>query len=201
MNANLLLVSADDFPINITRAFEKSDFSCFFSRGVMKTKDILASQRIDAILWLFLGHERALAEDLLAVFNLHTKIPIVFITQSYDELDFAEDIKSLFANIDLNDELEDIIRTVETACNQSIIIDKENSGDNTHEIDFKNAVSQIIGEPVSSDKKSQNQDNNPLKRIDVWDAVDKNEKRILSENVQEKPKYVLPKVKNIFRKR
>ena len=200
MIANLLFVSADDFPLDITRILEKNGFSCYFSRGVMKTREILKKQHIDAIIWLFWGHERALAGDLLAVFNRHGKIPIVFITRSYNELDFAEDIKGLFANVDLNDEVEDIIKTIETACNQSIIVEQENPANDTHEIDFKNVVSQIIKKPVSTEIKIQNQESNPLKQIDVWDAVDKNEKRILSENVREKPKNIIPKVKNLFGK-
>ncbi len=208
MIANLLFVSSDDFPIEITRHFEKSGFSCFYSRGVLKTREILESQNIDTIIWLFLAHEIALAKDLLKVFNRHSKIPIIFITQTYEELDFAEDIKGLFANLDLNDDIDDIIKTVETACNQSIIIEKQPAVNETHEIDFKNAVSQIITDPESLTDVKIN--DNPLQQIDLWEAVDRSEKKILSkeladdaeEGVETKPeKPLLPKLKKILGRR
>ncbi len=200
MIANILLVSADDFPIYIAKNLEKSGFSCSYSRGVLKTREILDSRDIDTIIWLFMGHERALAKDLLKVFNLHSSIPIIFITQSYDELDFAEDIKGIFANMDLNDDLEDIIRTVETACNQSIIIDELPISDNTHEIDFKNAVSQIIENPSPEKEAIQSQEKAHMNKINIWDAVDRSEKRILSNTNQEEKKKRFPRIRKIFEK-
>ncbi|MBU3917670.1 hypothetical protein KKA14_19255 [bacterium] len=199
MIANILLVSADDFPIDIEKNLEKSGFSCSFSRGVLKTKEILESKEIDTIIWLFMGHERALAKDLLKIFNTRSNIPIIFMTQSYDELDFAEDIKGIFANIDLNDDMEDIIRTVETACNQSIIVEEEPTSDDTHEIDFKNAVSQIIENQLPEKASKQSREKSQINKINIWNAVDKREKRILStaNNLEEKKK-LFPKIRKIF---
>lgn len=192
MIANLLLVSTDEFPNVISRELERSGFSCSYSRGVIKTREILDKQEIDTIVWIFMGHETALAKDLLSVFNLHARIPIVFITQTYDELEFAEDIKALFANHDINDDLSDIIETVETACNQSIIKDQEQVSNETVEIEFKNAVSQILRKPISVEPEKEIETDRGFSRVDLWDAVDKAEKDILSgrqnEMNREKPK-------------
>ena len=205
MNANLLVVSADDFPNMLSQQLVRSGFSCFYSRGVLKTREILEKQQVDAIVWLFMGHERALAKDLLSVFNLFVKIPIVFITQSYEELDFAEDIRALFANLDLDDDLGDIIRTVETACNQSIIKEQEPVADKTNEIAFKNAVSQILGgsdKPVETDERQ-----NHLQKVELWEAVDKSEKEILAqgiriaEEVNTKKSSRFPKFSQFLKKR
>lgn len=202
MIASLLVISADDFPNVLTRHLEQSEFSCFFSRGVIKTREILENQQIDAVVWLFMGHESALAKDLLKVLNVHMQIPIVLITQNYDRLDFAENIKSLFANLDLNDDLGEIIRTIETACNQSIIKEQEpdRETDTANEIEFKNAVSQFVGKRAENTESREDQQN-MLKRVELWEAIDTNEKQILAKGVKEDGKKSrFPIIKQLFKK-
>lgn len=202
MNANLLIVSAEDIPNPLFLHLENSGYSCHYSRGVLKTRETLKKQQIDAIVWLFLGHELALARDLARVFNQHSDIPIVFITQHYEELDFAEDIKALFANLDLNDDLHDIVNTIETACNQSII--KENlsfAETGTHEIEFRNIVSQIIRKPKGTDGLKASASQEKLQEVALWEAVDKDEKQILAGKVTPlEKKSLLPKIKTILKK-
>ena len=176
MKADLLIVSADDFPIHISRTLENFGFNCYSTRGGIKTKETLKSQNIDAIVWLYWGHERELAKDLLKIFNRYSSIPIVFITQSYDELDFAEDMKGLFANLDVNDDVEDILLTVESACNQLIESTKEPPPNNPPEIDFKNAVSLAIEQDARAENEGSKENHNPFKDVSLWNAVDKNEK-------------------------
>ena len=203
MIASLLIISADDFPNVLTRHLEESEYNCHFSRGVIKTKEILKKQQIDAIVWLFMGHEGALAKDLLKVINFYPQIPIVLITQNYDRLDFAESIKSLYANLDLNDDLADIVKTIETACNQSIIKEQKPVADTeaANEIEFKNAVSQIIGKK-EEDKENPDESSNHLESVELWEAIDSNEKKILAGQAVEeelvKPKF--PKIKQLFKK-
>ena len=95
MDANLLIVSSEEFPHPLFKLLEKSGFTCFYSRGVIKTKEILKKHHIDAIVWFFLGRDSALAKDLSNVFNQFDKLPIVLITQNYEQLDFAEAINDL----------------------------------------------------------------------------------------------------------
>ncbi len=205
MIASLLIISADDFPNILSRHLEQSEFSCLFSRGVIKTREILENQQIDAVVWLFMGHEGALAKDLLKVLNLHSQVPIVLITQNYDRLDFAENIKSLYANLDLNDDLSDIMKTIETVCNQSIIKEQEPGikpdFKSTNEIEFKNAVSQIIGKNSDSEADIEEQQNR-LNRVELWEAIDTNEKQILagSAHREKSKKSLMPKIKNLFKK-
>ena len=185
MKASLLIVSSDDFPNPVVRQFEKLEFNCHYSRGVLKTREILEKQSIDAIVWLFKENESALARDLLKVFNLHMKVPVVFITENYDQLDFAEDIKGLFANLDLHDDMGDIIQTIETACSQSIIKEQEPVVIKAKEIEFKNAVAQIIGGASKTDINKKEGPANLLDRVELWEAVDRNEKQILAGGSEE----------------
>ncbi len=202
MDANLLIVSSEDLPNPLFVRLEDSGFTCFYSRGVLKTKEILGKQQVDAIVWLFFGHESALGKDLAEVFNRHADIPIVFITQNYEQLDFAEDVRGLYANLDMNDDQGDIIRTVETACNQSIIEDQqpEETKNDTHEIEFRNIVSQVFGKS-KSDKKESDDQKAKLPQVDLWEAVDKKEKQILAGKISGiEKKSLLPKLKTLIKK-
>ncbi|MCP4753480.1 MAG: hypothetical protein GY866_21530 [Proteobacteria bacterium] len=198
MNADLLIVSADDFPENLSLELRDKGFSCIFSRGGIKTREILGSQKIDVVIWLFFGHEKALAKDLLEIFNKNPDIPIVFITQSYEKLNFAEEIEGLFANLDLNDDLEDILKTVESACNRAIIVEEEVQEINPPEIDFKNAVSQMIRDTDSPEAGEKPDARNSMRQIPLWNAVDKSEKKLLSEQYQPEKKHLLSKIKGLF---
>ncbi|MBU2513058.1 hypothetical protein KJ966_17090 [bacterium] len=204
MIASLLIISADDFPNALSRHLEQSEFSCYYSRGVIKTREILENQQIDAVVWLFMGHESALAKDLVKVLNLHAQVPIVLITQNYDQLDFAENIKYLFANLDLNDDLSDMIKTIETVCNQSIIKELKPDIDvqSTNEIEFKNAVSQIIGRNSVDNHTDTEGQQNRLNRVELWEAIDANEKQILagSGDREKNKKTFIPKIKQLFKK-
>jgi len=200
MKANLLIVSVDEFPVHISHFLQKYGFSCFYSRGGLKTKEILKSQPIDTIIWLFLGYEKELAKDLLKIFNRSAEIPIVFITQSYDELDFAEDIKGLYANIDLNDDLDDLLKVIETASNQPVLEEQNAKPVDSEppEIEFKNIVSELIKESPNDQKESAGQDNNPLQDLTLWNIVDEREKRTLSEPYKPPKKKLITKLKNLF---
>ena len=199
MKADLLIVSADDFPIHISRTLEEFGFNCFFSRGGIKTKEILKTQHIHTIVWLFWGHERDLAKDLLKIFNRYHKIPIVFITQSYEELDFAEEIKGLFANVDLNDDVEDILLTIESACNQLIETSEQIPIANPPEIDFKKAVSLVIDEKAGSAHDEATEGQNPFKDVSFWNAVDKNEKRLLIGDSKSEKQPFLSRIRKKFK--
>lgn len=200
MKANILIVSVDEFPEHISDFLEENGFSCFYSRGGLKTKEILKSQAIDAIIWLFLGYEKALATDLLEIFNKTPKVPIVLMTQSYDELDFAEDIDGLFANIDLNDDLDDLLKTIETASNGSPSAEPlaKPGESELPEIDFKNIVSELIQNPPSKKQDYIQKENNPLSDLTLWDAVDENEKRVLSQPYDSGKNNLLSKLKRLF---
>lgn len=203
MDANLLIVSSEDLPNPLFVRLEDSGFTCFYSRGVLKTKEILGKQQIDAIVWLFLGHESALGKDLAGVFNRHADIPIVFITQNYEQLDFAEEVRGLYANLDMNDDQGDIIRTVETACNQSIIEDQqpEETKSDTHEIEFRNIVSQVFGKTKESESNTEEDPKAKLPQVDLWEAVDKNEKQILAGKTGSvEKKSLIPKLKTLIKK-
>jgi len=182
MKANLLIVSVDEFPLHISHYLEDHGFRCFYSRGGIKTQETLSKHQIDTIIWLYLGHERALAGDLLKIFNQYKDIPLVFVTQSYDELDFAEDIKGLFANLDLNDDIEDFLGTIETSCNQPDFEETEEESAETEpaEIDFKNVVSRFFRRQTEAGEKKEDLESKPLKKITLWNAVDKTEKKLLS---------------------
>ncbi len=202
MNASILIVSSDDFPSPLTRQLEKSSDSCYYSRGVLKTRETLENVHIDAIVWLFKENESALARDLLKVFNLHINIPIIFITENYKQLDFAENIKGLFANLDLNDDLGDIIRTVETACNHSLVKEHTPTADNrAKEIEFKNAVSQIVEGADPKEQAGLEAQSNRLGQIDLWEAVDSNEKQILAGVTEVETKKSKGSKLKLFRKK
>jgi len=203
MDASLLIVSSEDLPNPLFKLLEKAGFSCFYSRGVIKTRETLENNQIDAIVWLFIGHENALGKDLASVFNQHSKTPIVFITQNYEELGFAESIKGLFANLDQNEDLGDIVHTIETACSQSIIKEKQPVVEDTHEIEFRNVVSQIFRKSKNSNEQEKEVAGNKLQQVELWEAVDKNEKQILAgKNIDndDKKKAILPKLKTLIKK-
>jgi len=199
MKADLLIVSVDDFPIHISRTLENFGFNCNFARGGIKTKEIMKSQNVDAIVWMFWGHERELAKDLLKIFNRYKDIPIVFITQSYDELDFAEDIKGLYANIDLNDDVEDILITIESACNQLTETTIETPPNNPPEIDFKNAVSLAIEEKSKSGGVETTERQNPFNDVSLLNAVDQNEKRLLISDLKTEKQPLMSRIRKIFK--
>ena len=199
MKADLLIVSADDFPIHISRTLENFGFNCYFTRGGIKTKETLKSQNIDSIVWLYWGHEKELAMDLLKIFNRHKNIPVVFITQSYDELDFAEDIKGLFDNVDVNDDVEDILLTVENACSQQFESTKETPPSNPPEIDFKNAVSLAIEEEAKTQKEDPEENQNPFENVSLWNAVDNNEKRLLAGDSTVKKQPLFSRIRKKFK--
>jgi hypothetical protein len=203
MNASILIVSSDDFPSPLTRHLEKLSFSCLYSRGVLKTSKILENEHVDGIVWLFKENESALALDLLKVFNLHIQIPIVFITENYKKLNFAENIRGLFANLDLNDDLGDIILTIETACGHSIVKEQEPVGKSSaNEIEFKNIVSQIVEGVVSKNGIKTAHNQNLLGRVELWEAVDKSEKQILAGGFEkEEKRSFVPKLKLFQKKR
>ncbi|NQU63389.1 MAG: hypothetical protein HQ517_03765 [SAR324 cluster bacterium] len=121
-------------------------------------------------------------------------------TQSYDELDFAEDIKGLFANIDLNDDLDDLLRTVETACNGPTLGEPQAKTMESElpEIEFKNIVSELTQKSPLDKQNPIQQKNNPLSDLTLWDAVDENEKRILSEPYEPGKKNLISKLKSLF---
>lgn len=200
MKANILIVSVDEIPAHISHFLQQQEFSCFYSRGGLKTREILKTNPIDAIIWLFIGHERELAKDLLKIFNKNAEIPIVFITQSYDELDFAEDIKGLFANIDLNDDLDDLQNTLETAIHQPIIEEQQAKPVDSEppEIEFKNVVSQLINDPPLDIHAQIPQEDHSLRDLTLWDAVDESEKRALSEPYKPDKRDLISKLKRLF---
>lgn len=200
MKANILIVSVNEFPEHISHFLRQHGFSCFYSRGGLKTKEILKSQPIDTIIWLFLGYEKALAKDLLKILNKFAKIPIVLITQSYDELDFAEDIEGLFANIDLDDDLDDLLKTIETAINGPVPGEPRVKPEESElpEIEFKNVVSELFRESPLDKQNRIQPDNNPLRDLTLWDAVDENEKRTLSEPYEPGKKNLISKLKRLF---
>ena len=137
---------------------------------------------------------------MLKIFNKFYELPIVLITQSYDELDFAEDIKGLFANIDLNDDLDDLLQAIETASNQPIEEEQKAKSVESEppEIDFKNVVSEFFKGDPSSQQKPTTQDSNPLKDLTLWNVVDESEKRTLSEPYKPEKKNLIAKLKNLF---
>jgi hypothetical protein len=195
MKANVLVVSADEFPARIAKHLEGHGLICFFARGGIKTKEVLGNQAIDAIIWLFLGHERALALDLLQIFNQRPDLPVVLITQNYDELDFVDDVKGLYANLDLNDDIEDIFRAIESSCTQQSPqpdMVKPIEVPDLPEIDFRNAFAQILQNPETPKTGSVNDE---LKNTPFWNAVDQDEKRMLSEPYREDKKALLQKIR------
>ena len=198
MKANLLIVSVDEFPLVLSQYLEQHGFSCSFSRGGIRTREILGSQNIDTIIWLFWGHEQSLARDLLKIFNKQAEIPIVFITQNYDELDFAERIKGLYANIDLNDDPEDLLSIVESACNQSVIVEEEATDANPPEIDFKNVVAQVFQDRSSNINRDQPAVKNPFKQVNLWSAVDQSEKKLLVNEINPQKTQIISKIKKWF---
>ncbi len=200
MKANLLIVSVDEIPVHISHFLQQQGFSCQYSRGGLKTKEILKSQQIDTILWLFLGHEKALAQDLMKIFNRYPEIPLIFITQSYDELDFADDIAGLFANIDLNDDLDDLLKTIESSINLPLSEEavKKPVDTDLPEIEFRNVVSQLIQDNPSDEEDPTSHEDDSLKDITLWNAVDEQEKRVLSEQFKPVKKNLFSKLKTLM---
>jgi len=200
MTANILIVSVDDVPIHISHFLQQQDLNCFYSRGGLKTKEVLKSQSIDTIIWIYLGPEKALAKDLLRIFNRHSEIPVIFITQSYDELDFAEDIKGLYANLDLNDDLDDLMRNIESSINQpeaKTPVSQPVEPD-PPEIEFKNVVSQLIQDRHKKAEGFSQKEEDPLKDMTLWNAVDEQEKRALSEPFKPEKKGLLSRFKGLL---
>lgn len=200
MTANILIVSVDEIPIHISHFLRQQNFSCHYSRGGLKTREILKSESIDTIIWIFIGHEKALAKDLLKIFNRHDDIPLILITQSYDELDFAEDIKGLFANLDLNDDLEDLLKSIETSINQeaSEELTAQPAASEPPEIEFKNVVSQLVKESPSETEATATHEDDSLKDVTLWNAVDKQEKKALSEPYKPEKKNLISRLKNLL---
>jgi len=200
MKANLLLVSVDEFPPQISYYLSEHGFTCLYSRGGMKTKEILKTEDIDTIIWLFLGHEKALAMDLLKIFNRHEDIPVIFLTRSYDELDFADEIKALFANLDLNDDIDDLLKNVETSCNQSLIEEKieKEATPILPEIGFKNVVAQIFEESMTEEENQPDADPMAIQQTTLLNAVDQKEKELLSAQFQPEKKPLFSKIKDLF---
>lgn len=200
MTENILIVSVDEIPIHISHFLQQQAYSCFYSRGGLKTKEILKSQSIDTIIWIFLGPEKALAIDLLKIFNKYAEIPIILITQSYDELDFAENIKNLFANVDLNDDLDDLLRNIEASINHPVsdtpvlkVPEPE-----LPEIEFKNAVSRLTEAPVADEPAPSQPQDDSLKDVSLWNAVDEQEKKALSEPYKPEKKNLFSKLKGLL---
>ena len=97
--------------------------------------------------------------------------------------------------------LDDIVDTIETACNQSIIKEQQPEATNTHEIEFKNAVSQMIGKMQAAGGKKKSERKNRLQQLELWEAVDKKEKQILAGRMTDKErKALLPKIKTWIKK-
>ena len=198
MNKNLLLISADDFPAGLISYFENQNFICEFARGRLKIKEIFEKQKIDVAIWFFKGYDLALAEDLISVFNNFQNVPIIMITQSFEDVETSKKVSQLFAVYDANDEIEDIHKSIFRACHQSSsALDDEKPEKEVFipEINFKNVVREIVSEnkdEVETDEKEESM-------IDIetpWIAVDKNEKKILSEEYQPIKKQILKKVIN-----
>lgn len=202
MAASILIVSVDDVPIQISRFLEQQDFSCFSSRGGLKTRETLKAESIDAIIWIFLGHERALAKDLLKIFNKHPQIPVILITQSYDELDFAEDIKGLFANLDLNDDLDDLLTSIETAIyhpsGEAAAASKPAAAEEPPEIEFRNVMSHMRQDANSSTNRDNAPKDESLRDVTLWNAVDEQEKRALTAPYKTEKKGFLSRLKEIL---
>jgi hypothetical protein len=197
MKLNLLLISADDFPVEVSAYLSKKGMSCNYARGRLKTKEIFNNVNIDAIIWLYQGHEKALANDLLKIFNEFKDIPLIMLTQNINDVDFKDKIENHFANIDLGDDLEDLLRAIGAVCNQKKIQEEQPDKEIhsvPHEIDFKNAVNLFIKDGDQINNKVENDKNNPVKFLTPWLAVNNNEKQILSELYKPEKKRFISKI-------
>ena len=201
MKLNLLLISAEEIPDKVSQILDSFGYPCYFSRGRLKTKEILQKEEIKVILWFFFGkeHEIALAKDLLVTLNDFSKIPVILMTQNYEELEFAEEVIGLYANHDFNDDLNDIINTIESAGYNKKEINTELEVAAHPEIDFKNIVHQVISHKDDiSDLTDKAKRKSIPNMATPWIAVDNQEKDILAK--QYKPEKGISRVKKLFSK-
>jgi len=194
MKANLMLVSNDDFPVRVSDYFKQHEFFCFFARGRLKIKEIFDHEKMDTIVWLFRDYDEGLAGDLIKAFNEQKNIPLILITEAYGDADLSDIIEGVFAHHDINDNLSEIRNSIESACN---LKEESNTNEpfriNLPEIDFKNAVRQLITEP---DKTAAEVEHSKGKLVieAPWSAVSKKEKKILSNG------FALRAEKTVFEK-
>ena len=199
MIGKILIVSANDFPETLANKFEENGFSCLFSRGRLKSKELLTENQIDCLVWLYPEYDSGLASDLLTLFNDFPDIPVVPIVQNYNE-DLKEEITAFFRSVDLNDDPLEIIQAVSEACSQSKTVsvtqqEPVKQDAHLHEIDFKNAVHQLLQNPDEEDQE----DKSRLEILTPWIAVDENERKILRPPTDEVEKQTfLSRVKAFF---
>ncbi|PCI23659.1 MAG: hypothetical protein COB67_12605 [SAR324 cluster bacterium] len=186
MELQLLLISIDDFPAAFDQRVRDYGFSCCYARGRLKAREILEQNEIDAIVWQYYGYSDALGRDLVETFNQYDSIPIILITDDFNELVFLKEIKGKFTTIDRNDEIQDTLDAIEKFCYQvplSPIAQKEPS---IYEIDFKHVMAPIIeGKQIQEELDSPKA--RSFKVLTPWVAVDSNEKKILAESYHAPP--------------
>jgi len=202
MKANLMLVSNDDFPVRVSDYFKQHKFSCFFARGRLKIKEIFDREKMDTIVWLFRDYDEGLAGDLIIAFNEQDNIPLILITEAYGDADLSDIIEGVYAHHDINDNLSEIRNSIESACN---LKDESNTNEpfriNLPEIDFKNAVHQLISQPEKTTAEVE-QSEGKLVIEAPWSAVSKKEKKILSNGfVSKVKKSVFEKIQEKLRRK
>ena len=185
MKANLLVVTGDELEDSIASHLADRGFFLFFARGRLKVKEIFQENKIDAIIWMFNEKEKYLADDLVAIFAEHKSVPVVIITEKVVDYLFSDKVRNAHVNIDRNDDVEDIGRVIETACNQNLENGILPAEEGVPEIEFKNAVANLISEKRQTDgEKTGSHDT--LKLSYPWIAVREKEKNILSQSEKKK---------------
>jgi len=198
MKANLLLVSNDDFPVHFSDYLERHNFTCYQARGRLKLRETFVETAIDTIVWLFKDYDAGLADDLIRTFNEFSEVPLVLLTEEYGNTDLSESISGVFAHLDVNDELEDIRRVIESACNIALEPNPEIKHVKLPEIDFKNAVRHLL--KAGPDTDSQPDDQSKLNLESPWLAVGKKEKKILAAGLIEKKQTPFQKILRSFQR-
>ena len=200
MSINLLLVSTTEFPENISIIFEEKGFTSYFGRGCLKVKKNLEVQDIQLIIWHYFGYKESLAVDLIKIFNKNATIPLIIIAENTESIDIGVEIQNQHIYLDQNDAVNDLSDFLEKFSSNEKVDDRDINNE-FHEIDFKNALSQIISENGKNKTNENRNTNNQISFLTPWTAVDKVEKDIISGLNVEEPAPIIKKVKGWLGKR
>jgi hypothetical protein len=178
MDITLLFVSNSGIPANLTESWSNESIQVQESRGPMKTRQILEERNTCTIIWFIGTEEEELLPDLIQVFNEFPTIPVVMITTGLPETDMTSKLKSLFGQLDIDDEEKEITDLILKACNH-FRLHKTASKPAPREIEFKNVVHHISTDPTLSELSNEN--NVMLEISAPWNAVDNKEKNIIGQ--------------------
>ena len=176
MEVNILVISNENPSMDLIEYFKDKGYHLEFSRGPLKTGQMLAENQVDSIIWIFSFTDLLLAEDLINKFNLYPKIPIIVISEKNISKKYSDNLKGFYQQIDYYENYADLCKLVQKACNHYRLEQKENPIPQ-RDIEFKKIVHQIV---TNKNKGEKAKESSVLELATPWNIVDNKEKDILA---------------------